>query len=124
MQIINRQHRLIKPKRSILKVKKKSDANAIKYHNPYISDRYVKIEGGINDVGFSITISDNGIGIKDEHIENIFDMFFRATQKSEGSGLGLYIVKETLEKLNGSVKCKSSPEKGTTFEILLPLNRK
>ena len=47
-------------------------------------------------------------------------MFFRATQEFSGSGLGLYIVKETIDKLNGTIKVKSKISEGTNFEIILP----
>jgi PAS domain S-box-containing protein len=95
-------------------------ANAIKYHNPFESNRFVKIKAFKEGMNFVINITDNGLGIKDEYMERIFEMFFRGTEKSSGSGLGLYIVKETIEKLNGSVKCTSKPSNGTTFEVLLP----
>ena len=49
----------------------------------------------------SIQIKDNGIGIAKENQGKVFEMFFRATLQSTGSGLGLYIVKETVEKLGG-----------------------
>jgi len=99
-------------------------ANAVKYHNPYESNRFVKVKAFKEGDEYVINITDNGIGIKDEYMERIFEMFFRGTEKSAGSGLGLYIVKETLEKLNGSVKCISRPSNGTTFEVLLPINKK
>ena len=47
-------------------------------------------------------------------------MFYRVSNKSVGSGLGLYIVKETVEKLNGMIKLESQPGKGTEFKIRLP----
>ena len=49
-------------------------------------------------------------------------MFFRGSEKSDGSGLGLYIVKETLDKLNGSINFTSVPSEGTSFEVSIPLN--
>ncbi len=48
-------------------------------------------------------------------------MFYRASEKSQGSGLGLYIVKETLEKLNGKISVDSQPGKGSEFKIEVPL---
>ncbi|TAE48522.1 MAG: sensor histidine kinase [Cytophagales bacterium] len=67
-----------------------------------------------------ISFEDNGIGIKEEYIKKIFDMFFRATDKGEGSGLGLYIVKQTIEKLGGSIEVKSEYGEGTLMTIHLP----
>ena len=51
-----------------------------------------------------LTLKDNGIGIEESHLKHIFEMFYRGTDKSLGSGLGLYIVKETLEKLKGHLR--------------------
>ncbi len=68
----------------------------------------------------SIKIEDNGLGIVPEHVKNIFNMFYKASSLSEGPGLGLYIVKETLEKLNGEISVDSKLGLGTIFEIELP----
>jgi signal transduction histidine kinase len=65
---------------------------------------------------------DNGIGIKKEYVKKVFDMFYRATEKSQGSGLGMYIVKQAVDKLKGSIKVKSTFGKGTTIKITLPNN--
>jgi signal transduction histidine kinase len=51
-----------------------------------------------------IEIADNGIGIPEQFHSKIFEMFFRVSEKSLGSGLGLYIVKEAIGKLNGTIK--------------------
>ncbi|MDP2386637.1 MAG: ATP-binding protein [Bacteroidota bacterium] len=68
-----------------------------------------------------IKIKDNGHGIEKKYHEKIFDVFFKANEHSKGSGLGLYIVKRIIEKLNGKITLESNPEKGTTFTIYLPL---
>lgn len=68
----------------------------------------------------SIAIRDNGMGIKEEYKDKIYNMFFRATDKKTGSGLGLYIVKETILKLNGNIKMLSEHEHWTEFTIILP----
>lgn len=71
----------------------------------------------------SIKIIDEGIGIKEEDFEKIFTKFSRLdnplTRKVQGSGLGLYITKTLVKKMNGDISVKSS-ENGTTFEILIP----
>ena len=67
-------------------------------------------------------VKDNGIGISKELQEKIFDMFFRGSENSDGSGLGLYIVKESVEKLNGTINVNSVPGKGSEFRILIPNN--
>ncbi|TAF63863.1 MAG: ATP-binding protein [Cytophagales bacterium] len=67
-----------------------------------------------------IEISDNGQGISEEHVNKIFDMFYRASLNSEGSGLGLYIVKEAIKILKGSITVQSELGSGTVFTIELP----
>ncbi|MBS1977476.1 MAG: HAMP domain-containing histidine kinase [Bacteroidetes bacterium] len=68
-----------------------------------------------------LKVSDNGTGIPEEYRPRIFDMFFRASNQSEGSGLGLYIVKESLEKLNGTIYMESRVGSGSSFTIGLPV---
>ena len=63
---------------------------------------------------------DNGIGISKDRLDDIFNMFVRVTDMSTGAGLGLYIVKETVERLNGTIQASSEPGVGTKFEVRLP----
>ncbi len=95
-------------------------SNAVKYHDPSKEDQYVSIKIGFNSKEAEIIIEDNGMGISREHINKIFDMFYRATDENKGSGLGLYIVKETLDKLNGKIRVGSEKNKGTIFTLKLP----
>ena len=95
--------------------------NAIKYHNPHNGDRWIKINSYPKNERFELHVSDNGIGIKEDFHEKVFDMFFWASEYSSGSGLGLYIVRETLEKLGGKISCESHPDGGTIFKVDLPL---
>jgi len=95
-------------------------SNAIKYRDKYKSDPYIKIHFCTNDQFYLIEVVDNGIGIKPEYQENVFNMFFRGTAVSEGSGLGLYIVNETVEKLNGKLHLQSEPGLFTKFSINIP----
>lgn len=68
----------------------------------------------------TIDVQDNGQGIPKEFQDQIFDMYFRANERSKGNGLGLYIVKKAVEKLEGSISLSSIPLVGTTFTIMLP----
>lgn len=95
-------------------------SNAIKYRDVKKPSSVIDIHARITPVYMQLTVRDNGIGISEEFRSKIFDMFFRATEKSEGAGLGLYIVKETLEKLQGSIAVDSVPGEGTTFRIEVP----
>lgn len=69
----------------------------------------------------SIVIEDDGIGIAEEHKERIFEMFFRANSDVQGSGLGMYILKNAVDKLEGAIDLQTQLGKGSRFEILLPL---
>jgi signal transduction histidine kinase len=93
-------------------------SNSIRYTNGNNTLININIEVGKAFAG--ISISDNGIGIERKHHKKIFDMFYRATDKNAGSGLGLYIVKESIEKLNGEVTLESEPGKGTTLNLRIP----
>lgn len=79
-------------------------SNAIKYHKSTGTDRFIKITAISNENVLQLEIVDNGIGIPIEYHKKIFDMFFKISSKSEGSGIGLYIVKDTVEKLEGTIK--------------------
>jgi signal transduction histidine kinase len=95
-------------------------SNSIKYANSTIEYPRVVASGEINDGFLCLEVADNGIGIDDQDQSKIFDMFYRATEKASGSGLGLFIVKETIEKLKGDIQMSSELGKGTTFNIKIP----
>lgn len=97
-------------------------SNAIKFHwvdngrKPVVNIS-LKRGGG----QYVLMVEDNGRGIPEHHINRIFEMFYRATDETQGSGLGLYILKESVLKLGGRVEALSQLEKGTTFKIYLPI---
>jgi signal transduction histidine kinase len=95
-------------------------SNSIKYHDHHKECRFITIEILNVPDQFKILVSDNGTGIKPEHLGKIFGMFYRGTEKSQGSGLGLYIVKELVEKMNGTISVKSEFGTGSEFEIIFP----
>jgi len=95
-------------------------SNAIRYQNPVINDPFVNVKIDMSDTETNIVIKDNGIGISKENLGKIFDMFYRVSDNSIGSGLGLYIVKETINKLSGKIEVESELGKGTAFNIQLP----
>ena len=70
----------------------------------------------------NLKISDNGMGIAKDNLDKIFEMFFTGNTENHGSGIGLYIVKESIEKLQGKIDVASELNKGTTFTIKLPEN--
>ncbi|SEJ36898.1 Signal transduction histidine kinase [Cyclobacterium xiamenense] len=67
-----------------------------------------------------LEVSDNGIGIEEKHQTDVFNLFHRATQRNVGSGLGLYMVKESVEQLKGTVQLSSEVGKGTVIRVDLP----
>lgn len=95
-------------------------SNAIKYRKPDSNESEIRIKISVDHLCADISFADNGIGIKDSSLKRIFEMFYRATNQSDGSGIGLYIVKNAVDKLGGQIKVASTPGEGTRFHILLP----
>ena len=93
-------------------------SNSIRYANG--KDPKVEIDINVSKSIADITIADNGIGIEKPHQKKVFEMFYRATDSNVGSGLGLYIVKESVERLNGQIILNSEKGQGTKFNISLP----
>ena len=97
-------------------------SNAIKYLNPEVSPNWLRITVEITRQDALIIIADNGSGIDDMYQDKIFEMFFRGNEKADGSGLGLYIVKQIIEKSGGSLSLQSKLGEGTAFALRLPNN--
>lgn len=95
-------------------------SNAIKYSRPQKTPSYIKVTITITEKNAEISVKDNGIGIEPEFIPSIFDMFYRATERSDGSGLGLFIVRQSVDKLEGQIFVDSQAGQGTEFIITLP----
>ncbi|HLT71424.1 MAG TPA: HAMP domain-containing sensor histidine kinase, partial [Cyclobacteriaceae bacterium] len=93
-------------------------SNAIRYRNG--KDPIIKVKVRVGEEKARVSIEDNGKGIAKEHLSNVFKMFYRATDDGHGSGLGLYIVKEAVERLNGSIKINSKVGEGTTVNLEIP----
>lgn len=95
-------------------------SNGMRYSNPAVENPFVKIQVNCTGSECTLVVSDNGIGIKPDLQKKVFDMFYRISEESVGSGLGLYLVKETVEKLNGTIRLDSIPGVGSSFTIILP----
>ena len=95
-------------------------SNAIRYHDIRKKRPTLTIEAEISTSTVHILFKDNGIGISEELIPRIFEMFFRGTEKSDGAGLGLYIVNEMTEKLGGTIQVSSVFGEGTAFHLEIP----
>ncbi len=96
-------------------------ANAIRYHDKFKQEKFIQVEIETNQNEIAIRVSDNGQGISAEHQEKIFNMFYKASSNSSGSGLGLYIARENMMKLGGNISVISEPGRGSTFSIILPV---
>jgi signal transduction histidine kinase len=95
-------------------------SNSIKYQDVEKTKSFIRVEADVTADEIRIQFSDNGMGIREEYLSRIFSMFFRATERSEGAGLGLYIVKESVVKLGGEIALDSTFNEGTIFNIRLP----
>lgn len=95
-------------------------SNSVKYKDITKNRHYVTVSWHIEKNQYILTVEDNGIGIPKEDQSNIFKMFYRATTGAKGSGLGLYIVKETVEKLGGNINLSSEKGIYTRFTVSIP----
>lgn len=96
-------------------------SNAIIYQKPDATDGYVKISSSVDaDETLWLEVEDNGVGIDENNLSKIFGMFTRLSDNSRGSGLGLYIVREAVEKLQGSLNVTSEAGTGSKFTVSIP----
>lgn len=95
-------------------------SNAIKFKKPEQPEARIeiKVDCGLDEV--KINVRDHGMGILEEHVQKVFQMFFKTSHEKTGSGIGLYIVKEALGKMNGTIEVKSTPNEGSEFLISIP----
>ena len=98
-------------------------SNAIKYNDLSKEQPTVDINAKLEDNTLILNVSDSGKGIRDEIKDRVFDMFYRGTDQATGSGLGLYIAREMMHKMDGTLKFSTEAGKGTTFTLVLPLSQ-
>ncbi|MDF2453555.1 MAG: response regulator receiver protein, partial [Bacteroidota bacterium] len=91
--------------------------NPIKYQDAQKAVNTLDIKISVTKKMTELVFTDNGVGISKDSQKYIFDMFFKANENANGTGLGLYIVKTTVEKLQGSILLESEPGKGSTFTV-------
>ncbi len=94
-------------------------SNAVKYCDP-AKDSFIHIHATAVDKNWVLSVDDNGAGIEPEHLEKIFEMFYQAHEHAQGSGLGLYIASEAVQRLGGGISVKSVSGEGTTFTLTVP----
>lgn len=95
-------------------------SNTIKYRDSKKDQNFIHFYVTVEKDTLTIRVQDNGIGISPDFLPKVFNMFYRATERSEGAGLGLYIVRETVHKLGGKISVQSEVGVGTTFDIEIP----
>jgi two-component system sensor histidine kinase/response regulator len=95
-------------------------SNSIKYQKKNEPNKFIAITVKTEDDIATLVVEDNGIGIAEECCSDIFKMFYRGTSQNSGTGIGLYIVKEALDKMNGQINLKSVEGIGSTFEVKIP----
>lgn len=117
---VKQEEEFISDKRRITLILQHLIDNAICYQKRGKAENFLDIEIKINSGAALMEICDNGEGISKDSIHDVFKMFFRSSEHSKGSGLGLYLVKETLKKLQGSIHVVSSRGVGTNFIVNLP----
>ncbi|MEK6480667.1 ATP-binding protein [Catalinimonas sp. 4WD22] len=96
--------------------------NAIKHSNLTNNQSYVEVSIHKEAGKLRFTIEDNGIGIRKQSFDKIFNLFYKDNSKAEGGGLGLYIVREALQKLNGTISLESEEGCFTKIEIQIPFS--
>ncbi len=95
-------------------------SNSIKYRDLTKTNQFIKLSATICESMVTICFEDNGIGIEENLLPKVYDMFYRATDRSNGAGLGLYIAKEIVLALNGKLSIQSIINQGTTLTISIP----
>lgn len=95
-------------------------ANAINFKDTKKDKNAINIRVETTLTHYTIAVEDNGIGIEPENKSKIFDLFYRANEQSAGFGIGLYVVREVIEKMKGKIEIESRAGQGTTFMVTLP----
>lgn len=95
-------------------------SNSIKYHDQMKDSRFMRVNASISSGRAVISILDNGVGIHPDQLPFVFDMFVRSNESSDGAGLGLYVVKEVIEKMKGTIEIDSLFGEWTRVDITLP----
>jgi two-component system sensor histidine kinase/response regulator len=94
--------------------------NAIKFQDETKDTQRIDIRVDCTSEKCNIVVEDNGMGIREQDVGKIFNMFYKGRAKNNGSGIGLYIVQESVEKLNGKISVSSTLGSGSRFEVTIP----
>ena len=114
------QAKVVTDKRRMIVLLRNFMSNSIRYRRAKVEEPFVKVSFHATRNQLVLKVSDNGQGIPTDHLDKIYNMFYRANESENGSGLGLYIVKETVEGMKGYISVRSIIEEGTEFKVTLP----
>lgn len=98
--------------------------NAVKYQRPEEQDKWVRVRLRFQENSVDVSVEDSGEGIPEASMDRIFEMFQRNSNLSTGSGLGLYLVREMVARLGGTVTVTSEVGKGSCFVVNIPDSRR
>lgn len=108
----------------VLQVLRNIMRNCIAFQDAQQEEPFMSIWINCTTEGATILVQDNGVGIAEEHMLTLFQPFAKASDQSRGSGLGLFVCRELLKKLGGSIALQSQQGKGTQVTIKIPLGSK
>ena len=94
--------------------------NSIRYRKPENQKSEVELKVYQQNGHTIFKLKDNGVGIPEDQQEKVFNLFYKANLNSSGSGLGLYIAKESVEKMNGVMEMESRQGEGTSITVVIP----
>ena len=117
---IHQTHEFYSDKHRLNRVLENLISNAYKYSSTHRRDGFVQVEVKVTPSKAHIQVRDNGQGIDPMHHDKIFTMFYRASEQGSGSGLGLYLVKDTVEQMGGTITVSSAVGQGTCFTLDIP----
>jgi PAS domain S-box-containing protein len=117
-------HTIKSDKKLLVSVFQNLIENSMKYKSRNDFEKIINITSRQKNGSWTIQIADNGMGISEKFKNRIFEMFFRANAEVSGTGLGLFIVKNSVVKLKGSISFKSKENEGTTFLLKFPIHIK
>lgn len=95
-------------------------SNAIKYHDPSKEIQRVKLTSYADELNVIIEVEDNGLGIEEANLSKLFNMYYMVNAMERSSGIGLYILKDTLKLMHGNIEARSKVGEGSCFTISLP----
>jgi signal transduction histidine kinase len=94
--------------------------NAITFQRTGNPNKKINVRASVDDVGCTLSVEDNGVGIEPDDVNNIFTMFCKTARTGHRAGIGLFVVREALQKLGGKLSLDSRPGEGSLFKFFLP----